>query len=79
MACVQNMCTFGRILLRAPFPQTKKNRSQPYSGLLRFLLNRHGFNPKDGGDEGSRTPVRKHCHATFSERIRHTLFRSLIA
>lgn len=32
-----------------------------------------------GGDEGSRTPVRKHCHATFSERIQHTLFRGIIA
>ncbi len=28
-----------------------------------------------GGDEGSRTPVRKYCHTTFSERRRHILFR----
>lgn len=62
MACVQNMCTFGRILLRAPFPQTKKNRSQPYSGLLRFLLNRHGFNPKDGGEGGKGKLYRRIHH-----------------
>jgi len=29
-----------------------------------------------GGDEGSRTPVRKYCHANFSERSHHLLFRS---
>ena len=32
-----------------------------------------------GGDEGSRTPVRKYCNTTFSERRRHTLIRFLSA
>ena len=32
-----------------------------------------------GGGEGSRTPVRKYCHTTFSERRRHILFRAAIA
>jgi hypothetical protein len=32
-----------------------------------------------GGDEGSRTPVRKYCNMTFSERSRYFSFRFLDA
>lgn len=35
-----------------------------------------GFPKQPGGDEGSRTPVRKYCCTTFSERSRHTLIRA---
>ena len=51
--------------------------------LVAFTFISPIFNPKNwtifGGDEGSRTPVRKYCHTTFSERRRHTLFRAAIA
>jgi len=30
---------------------------------------------ENGGDEGSRTPVRKYCNMTFSERRRHFIIR----
>ena len=60
--------------------QTKTENSAVISYPLIFIppINCHDWT-NSGGGEGRRTPVRKYCHITFSERRRHTLFRAAIA
>nr|DAJ01821.1 MAG TPA: hypothetical protein [Caudoviricetes sp.] len=69
---VNGMDSYGRIQIVKSPPgldfKPVRTSTEPYGCIF-----------KGGGDEGSRTPVRKHCHANFSERRLHILFRSPFA